>query len=104
MIQLPSGSMPTISEWACCDIIRTSWWRYCSGIQSLGSIVSPASMRASNAAAGGGVVRGRAAGQVGTLACLLELGVAARSLERLRATRYLLASCIVSDLLGEGKP
>ena len=33
--------MPTISECACCDIIRMSCVRYRSGIQSLGSIVSP---------------------------------------------------------------
>ena len=41
VIQLPSGSMPTISECACCDIIRMSCLRYRSGIQSFGSIVSP---------------------------------------------------------------
>ena len=50
VIQFPSGSMPTISEWACCDIIRTSWRRYFSGIQSFGSMLSPAAMRASKAA------------------------------------------------------
>jgi hypothetical protein len=40
---------------------------------------------------------------VDTFECLLEFRVAAPSLERLRATRYLLVA-IVSDLLGEGKP
>src|SRR5208337_3146400 len=37
--------MPTTSEWACCDICRTSVWRYASGIQSLGSMRMSASMR-----------------------------------------------------------
>ena len=50
VIQLPSGSMPTISECACCDIMRTSCRRYFSGIQSFGSMLSPAAMRASKAA------------------------------------------------------
>ena len=27
VIQFPSGNMPTISECACCDIMRTSWRR-----------------------------------------------------------------------------
>ena len=27
VIQLPSGNIPTISEWACCEIIRTSCLR-----------------------------------------------------------------------------
>ena len=50
VIQFPSGSIPTTSEWACCDIIRVSCLRYFSGIQSLGSMVSPAVIRASNSA------------------------------------------------------
>jgi hypothetical protein len=49
VIQLPSGSMPTISECACCEIWRTSVFRYASGIASLGSILMSASMRAWNA-------------------------------------------------------
>jgi hypothetical protein len=49
-IQLPSGSMPTISLCACCDICRTSVLRYASGIQSFGSMNSSAATRASNAA------------------------------------------------------
>src|SRR5687767_799114 len=42
--------MPTISECACCDIMRMSWRRYFSGIQSFGSMLSPRAMRASNSA------------------------------------------------------
>jgi hypothetical protein len=45
VIQLPSGSMPTISEWACWLIYRIKVRRYCSGIASFGSIRSSASMR-----------------------------------------------------------
>src|SRR6218665_2844624 len=48
VIQLPSGSMPTISECACWLIWRSRVWRECSGIQSLASMNSPAAMRASN--------------------------------------------------------
>src|SRR5262249_284972 len=44
--QLPSGSMPTISECACWEIWRISVCRYASGIQSFGSILSSASTRA----------------------------------------------------------
>src|SRR5262245_54108668 len=43
LIQLPSGSMPTISECACWEICRTRVCRYASGIQSFGSILSSAS-------------------------------------------------------------
>ena len=53
LIQLPSGSMPTISECACCWIWRTSVLRYASGIQSLGSILMSASTRAWNARSSG---------------------------------------------------
>src|SRR4051812_7122868 len=50
VIQFASGSMPTTSECACCDIMRMSCRRYRSGIQSFGSMLSPAAMRASKAA------------------------------------------------------
>ena len=46
VIQLPSGSMPTISECACWLIWRTRVRRYAYGIQSFGSMRSSASMRA----------------------------------------------------------
>ena len=45
VIQLPSGSCPTISECACWPIWRIRVLRYASGIQSFGSTFSPASMR-----------------------------------------------------------
>ena len=45
-IQLPSGCIPMISEWACWAIWRISVFRYASGIASRGSIRSSASMRA----------------------------------------------------------
>ena len=48
--QLFSGSIPTTSEWACCDIMRISCRRYFSGIQSFGSMVSPRAIRASKSA------------------------------------------------------
>src|SRR5437899_4265187 len=41
--------MPTISECACCEIWRMSVLRYASGIQSFGSILLSASIRAWNA-------------------------------------------------------
>src|SRR3990172_3666183 len=50
VIQPPSGSIPTTSLCACCEIIRISCRRYSSGIQSPGSIFSPAATRASKAA------------------------------------------------------
>src|ERR1700681_3324812 len=53
VIQLPSGSMPTISECACCEICRISVLRYSSGIQSLVSILMSASMRAWNSRSAG---------------------------------------------------
>src|SRR3990172_872778 len=49
VIQAPSGSIPTISLWACCEIMRISWRRYSARIQSPGSIFSPRAMRASKA-------------------------------------------------------
>src|SRR5438552_12892278 len=55
VIQLPSGSMPTISECACCEICRISVLRYASGIQSLGSILMSASMRSWNARSSGDI-------------------------------------------------
>src|SRR5437588_171098 len=61
LIQLPSGSMPTTSECACCDIIRMSWRRYFSGIQSFGSMLSPEAIRASKAA----TLAGSSAGEAG---------------------------------------
>ena len=42
--QLPSGSMPTTSEWACWKSCLISVLRYSSGIQSLGSIFSSRSI------------------------------------------------------------
>src|SRR5260370_13437861 len=53
VIQLASGSWPTISECACCEIWRIKVLRYPSGIQSRASMVSPASILASNAASSG---------------------------------------------------
>ena len=50
VIQLPSGSMPTISEWACWLIWRIRVLRYFSGIQSLASMKPPASILALNSA------------------------------------------------------
>ena len=50
VIQLPSGSMPTISLCACWQICRTSVLRYPSGIQSFGSMNSPRATFASNSA------------------------------------------------------
>ena len=47
MIQLPSGCMPMISEWACWAICRISVLRYASGIQSRGSIFWSAATTAS---------------------------------------------------------
>src|SRR5437867_3933640 len=55
VIQLPSGNMPTISECACCEICRISVLRYASGIQSLGSIFTSASMRSWNARSSGAI-------------------------------------------------
>src|SRR2546427_665111 len=45
--------MPTISECACCEICRISVLRYASGIQSLGSIFTSASIRSWNARSSG---------------------------------------------------
>src|SRR5450631_2946082 len=55
VIQFPSGSMPIISECACCDIWRIKVLRYSSGIHSLGSILIPASMRSWNARSSGDI-------------------------------------------------
>src|SRR5690349_1194094 len=48
VIQLPSGCIPMISECACWAIWRTNVLRYCSGIQSRGSIRSLRAMVSSN--------------------------------------------------------
>ena len=48
MIQLPSGCIPMISEWACWAIWRISVRRYASGIQSRGSIFWSAARMAAN--------------------------------------------------------
>ncbi|CAD5971509.1 protein of unknown function [Streptomyces sp. KY75] len=50
VIQLASGCMPMISEWACWAIWRTSVARYASGIQSRGSMRSSAATAASKTA------------------------------------------------------
>src|SRR6266508_94245 len=47
LIQLPSGCIPMISEWACWAICRISVLRYASGIQSRGSIFWSAEITAS---------------------------------------------------------
>src|SRR5271170_885239 len=44
VIQLPSGCMPMISEWACCAICLTMLDRYLGGIQSRGSILRSRAM------------------------------------------------------------
>ena len=44
VIQLPSGCMPMISEWACWAICLMSVLRYASGIQSRGSMRWSAAM------------------------------------------------------------
>ena len=51
LIQLPSGCMPMISEWACWAICRISVLRYASGIQSRGSIFCSASTTSAKYAA-----------------------------------------------------